>query len=454
MGTTTLLEIEALLSEAIGDALEFEPDVVSTGTTARITATTLANYDWGSSDYFNRHWVYFTELANAGVQRQVKDYVTATTSTGTSVPYLNLRGSALASATGAALPTLRLHRFNRNNKIRAIKRALGQIYPNIHIPIKDETLITGNLLPDASFEWWTSTTALNFYSTTNATLAQTSTGGLKRNGLYSAKVTVSAANGYMYISSDTYPRLLDLMGRDVSVYCWAYPEVADDAFIEIYYICNDGTTTDTLTSTTECAAGAYTLLKLENQSIPDDLEEIQIRFKVATNAKYVYFDDAMLLGRNMLEYLLPEQFQADATVSQIRMQQSGYSDEIVYDISPKLWSGKEEFSIFTEVVNGTSYQFIRLLNYPSAQRRIRLDGIKKLEVPTTDAGTISLDGAKLELLVCLSAHILYEIEKGTVSLDDRASYERESSYWYAKYKTLLPQMMMMQPSGTIRTGVM
>lgn len=454
MGTTTLLALEALLSEAIGDALEFEPDAITSGTTNVITATTLANYDQGSSDYFNRFWIYFTELANAGTQRQVKDYITATTSTATSVPYLKLRGGALATATGASLPTLRLHRFNRNNKIRAIKRALGQIYPNIHIPIKDETLITGNLLPDASFEWWTSTSALKFYSTTNATIAQTSTGGLKRNGLYSAKCTVSAANGYIYISSDTYPRLLDLMGRDVNLYCWAYPEVADDAFIEIYTVSNDGTTTQTLTSTTTCPAAMFTLLKLEDQALNDDLEEIQIRFKVKTNAKYAYFDDAMLLGRNVLEYLLPEQFQVDATVKQLRMQQAGYSDEIVYDLAPKLWSAKEEFSAFTEIVNGTSYEFIRLLNYPSAQRRIRLDGIKKLEVPTTDSGTISLDGIKLELLVCLSAHLLYEIEKGTVSLDDRKSYENESAYWYAKYRTLLPQMMMMQPSGTIRTGVM
>ena len=51
------------------------------------------------------------------------------------------------------------------------------------------------------------------YGVTNATAAATTTAGLYRGGAKSAKVTASAADGYMSINSNDYPELLlDLSG--------------------------------------------------------------------------------------------------------------------------------------------------------------------------------------------------------------------------------------------------
>lgn len=453
MGTTTLLALEQLLSQAIGDYLSFEAAGLSTKSTAWIYASTLANRSDGIADYFNTYWLYFTEGNNSGKLRKVKDYLSTSTGAGTTGPTVKLYGRPLTSSTGSASFTCSLHKFNRDNKILAIKRAIDQIYPNLYVPVEDDTLITGNMLPDAHFEWWTSTSAMKFYSTSNATLTQTSTAGLTWGGKYSMKVAASAADGYAYISSKTYPRLLDLMGKTVHLYCMAYPEAANDAFLTIYTVSNDGTTTQTLNSTTTTAATYWTELKLEDQTLDDDLVEIQIRFRTHTNAKYVIFDNAMLQGVNLFEYLLPEQFQVDGNVDKVRIQQSGYTDQIVYDMKPIEWGTKLGFSTFTEDVVGTNYKFIRLMDYPSAQHRLKLEGIKKLETPASDSGTITLDGIRLNLLIAYAAHLLYEMEKGAVTVDDRGSYERESAYWLAKYRTLLPSAMMMRPSGTVKTGV-
>ena len=197
--TTTLLALEELFSEAIGDFLEFDT-TTNIGAGLTIISTTLKSYDQAQDDYFNEWWVYITEGNNIGVLRKVSDYATAT---GT----LTVYGANLAAEARAV--TCRLGRFNRTNKKLALVRAIEQLYPTLYRPVDNDELVANNILPDGSFEDWSSTSALRFYSTSNVTLAKTSTAGTVRHGTYCAKATASAANGYFYISSNSYPRLLD-----------------------------------------------------------------------------------------------------------------------------------------------------------------------------------------------------------------------------------------------------
>jgi hypothetical protein len=443
--STTLLALEQLLDEQIGDFLEFDTTTnLTTGSTAKIYSNTLKSYDNSRNDFFNNWWAYITEGLNAGVLRKVKDYISTNGE-------VKLYGSAFLSTNGAV--TCRLHRLNRDNKIRALKRSIEHIYPHIYIPLDDQTLVGGNILPDAHFEWWTSTSALKFYTTSNLTLTQTSTAGKTRGGKYSVYGLTGAANGNFYISSNTYPRLLDLQGRSVSVYVWVYPQKLDDCTIIIDTVSLDGTTTQTLTSATSCPATYWTLLKLENQTLNDDLQEVKITFNTATIAQYSYWDDALVIGKDMYEYLLPSNFQTDFHLSQVNIQSSGYSDIACYDLRPLTYGVNEEVNSFDEEVNGTIYKFIRFLNLPTSERRIRLTGYKMLEVPTTDAGTISLDGRRLNLLLAYAAHLLYQLEMATPSAEDRTYFEKESMYWLNKYNSELPQLMMTRPADYIRTGI-
>ena len=115
-----------------------------------------------------------------------------------------------------------------NNYTNAINNASRELYPDLFRLVIDETLITGNILPPFI---WTSSSALALYSTSNATIAKTTTGGLFRNGLSSALVTTSAVDGYLGLSSDNYPRLLDYMDKTATYKAWAYPSTANDGFI-------------------------------------------------------------------------------------------------------------------------------------------------------------------------------------------------------------------------------
>jgi len=444
MGTSTLLELEALLSQAVGDWREFQTDTnITAGTTARIISTTLQNYDGGQDDYFNDWWAYISSgsalSSNVGVQRQVKNYET-------SAGRLDLRGAALKAETSAV--KVRLHRFNRNNYIRALNRASEQLFPSLYIPVEDLTLVTGNILPNASFEDWAVSTVPDKWTGMFGgigTVSKNTTAGLFRHGSASVKLTGDAAVGpcRLYISSDNWPRLLDLEGRSVSFYGWVNSEVADDCHVEIYTI-NKAGTTQTLTSTTTHAAGRWNLLKLEDQSVNADLDEIQLRLVMNTANKYSYFDDAIVCGRHLYEYYLPSAFQGQSSgLAQVYVQKEGYHSEPAYDLRPRKWD-RELF----DITDDGSDRFLRLREMWSNYRRIRLVGYKPLETLSADTDTISLDGAKLNLLIAQAAFNLYEMERGIVSSEDKSLYDREMGYWANKMRTLKPTLEMMRPSHT------
>lgn len=448
--STTTLEMIALLSEAIGDFREFDTSTnITTGSTASVIATTLANYDSGQNDYFNDWWLYITEGNNSGVNRNVKDWLTTATT-------LKLRGAAFASESSAV--TCRLHRFSRVNKLRAINRAIEQLFPSLFKEIDDLTLVTGNSLPDGSFEWWTSSSASKFYTCNPpTTLTQTTALYFYRGqrGTTSMKVNAGAADTYAFIDSYIYPRLLDLMGKTVDFYCWCSASTANDAWIQIHTIKADGTAQNLpatqATSTVDIPARSatnakWTLLKEENQTLNDDVVRVELRFRVDTNGEDAYFDDAILRGRHLFEYLLPEDLQTGkGSLSQVYVQRSGYSDQPAYDLHPRLWS-KEGHSI----IDDGTYRYLRLDDLSSDFRRIRLLGYMPLETLSADTDTIALEGAKLNLIVAQAAYNLYIMERGLVSSEDKGRYERELYFWANEVRRLQPTLQMMRPSHSVR----
>jgi hypothetical protein len=321
----------------------------------------------------------------------------------------------------------------------AINNAAREQYPALFKPLVDETLITGNILPPLI---WSSTSALNFYSSSNATLAKTTTGGLYRNGLSSAKATASAADGYLYLSSDNYPRLLDQMGYDVTFKCWVYPSTADDAFLTIYTVKADGTA-QTLNSTTTCPASKFTLLELEDQTINDDIVDIEFRMRVHTSGQNAYFDPPRAIGRAVYDYILPTDFQ-DGVVSQVGLQTTSYSDDACDDLHPHY---AEEFG--WKIINDGSYKYLRLPYAPTASRRIKLIGYCPLESNlSSGTDTMTIEDKFTPKLLTYAAYLLYGMVEGTPSSDDVSRYERASLKWLQKSE-LLKNKRMTRPPGAI-----
>ena len=119
--STTLATLRQRLLEGIGDYISV---IVTTaiGAGVSVISTNLKEYDGGSDDYFNGWYCYITDKANAGIERQVSDYATAT---GT----LTVRGANLTDDV-ANLATVWVCRHSVLQIIdKAINRSIDEIYP-------------------------------------------------------------------------------------------------------------------------------------------------------------------------------------------------------------------------------------------------------------------------------------------------------------------------------------
>lgn len=441
MSTTSNSVLDQRLHQMIDDYIQEDVTTALAASTTLI-CTSLNKYDEGSrDDGFNTWYVYVTELLNAGADRKIYDYSAASTQ-------CSVRGGNFtAEASTANFATCRFYKYSYTDCQVAINDAIRETYPVLFRPLEDRTLVTGNILPDNSFELWVASDNPSFYSASNATLTRTTTAGLIRGalGTTSMKVTDSGSgDGYAYISSDQFPRLLDLMGKTVTFKCHAYPEdTADDATIIIYTKQADGTA-QTLTSTTSNPKGEFTLLELKDQKLNDDLVEIQFRFSVATASADVYFDSARVTGINLQEYLLLSDFK-DGAVDEVYIQTSGYSDDICDDLHPRDWQ-----KVFgsTTYSDGT-YMWLRLPAIYSANRQLRLIGNAPLSTVSSFSDTTEISGKQIDLLLAYAAYCLFRNKEGAPSGEDKYKYTSNQGRWLREYERLKPSHRMMRHSGTL-----
>jgi len=237
------------------------------------------------------------------------------------------------------------------------------------------------------------------------------------------------------------------MGHAVSFKAWAYPEVANDAFLTIYTIQADGTE-QTLNSTTTCPAGKFTLLELETQALNDDLTRVQFRFRVHTNAKYAYFDNSRVTGIDIYEYLLPTDFRR-GDLDEVFIQVSGSADDPCDELHPQQWRREYEFS---KSDDGT-YKYLKMpVSYGKYQ--IRIKGRKPLDTMAEETDTINIeDEGKINLLLHYAAHRLYEAETYYVSSQDVALFKEASAKHLGKYYELLGAHAMPRPRKFINRSL-
>ena len=415
--TTALSSILELLGEAIGDHYEFDTTTNIT-TNNYVYSTALNSVDKTADDRFNS-WSLYVSGGNNTVDRVVKDY---TTSGGR----LEVYGAALSSESGAI--TCQLHKYSRAKKVNAINQAINELFPTTSIPLDNKDLITGNILPPFN---WSTTALLDVYTEPSGTLLKNTDKAYIWNGTTSAKITASGSNDYLYVTSDDYPRLLDLMDRQVDYKCWVYPEVADDAFLTIYTLKSDGTA-QTLNSTTTTYASKKNLIEMVDQAISDDIQKIELRIRVATNTKYSYFDAPRLIGQNIFEYLLPDDFQ-NGILSEVYIQTSGHADDPCDDLQPECW---QQVYGFDPAVWVDGFKYVRLDGLYPQERRIRLKGAKTLEALTSATDTITLTEPQLRVLVAKSAELLYRSLSSEVSSEDRGFFDAEWVKWKLEARSL------------------
>ncbi len=228
--------------------------------------------------------------------------------------------------------------------------------------------------------------------------------------------------------------------------CWVKPEVANDATLVIYTIKPDGTA-QTLSSTTTCPAGYWTQLLLTDQTLNSGLSEIQFRFKITTNAKYVYFDDARVIGNRVSEYLLPTTL-LNGDVDQVFTQIGGTG--VNTDACDDLFSDKWDKSFYWDIKEDGTDRFL-YLDDSSILKRIRLVGRAPLETLSAQTDTLSLnEGTGTEALIALAAHLLLSAHARPMGSDDVSRTKLEDSYAYQDYQRLIRKNRMWGSSGTLK----
>jgi hypothetical protein len=419
LDTITLSSLIEELATDCGDWLEFSTTTNITTNTS-VVSTELTSYDQSENDFFNDWWFYMNTTANAEVLRKVSDYVTAS---GT----LTIRGANLAAE--SASQTCYLFKNNRTHYSNAIKWAVKRIYPALYKSVDNGSLVTGNILP--TFDDWTSSSTLRWYTTSTGTLLRTNTAGEVRAGNYAVKFTAGAVNDTFYIDSDMYPRLLQLQDKSNDFYVWVKPEVADDASMVVTTIQADGTT-QTFTSSTTCPAGYYSVLSYEDAQFNDDLAKVTVAFTVATNAKYVIFDSPYLGGELLSEYLAPY---VDMSVDLVEIQMTGFMDEPMKDVNPFITGNAIELAF--EVIEDANNKVIKLKSPVSNKRRLRIRGRRPLETLSDETDTLTIKNEAIPLLIALSKYAFYERELRPQSSEDVGKANYLSQKAYADYKTML-----------------
>lgn len=435
LNTVTLLSLVQKLGEANADYLTFNTTTNIT-TDNYVISTTLGEYDESEDNHFgggdDRWWVYVSGTANVGVSRRASAYSAASTR-------ITVEGAAFAAESAAI--TCYISRYPWARYTESIIASCTELYDALYVPVDSRILVTGNILPDGSFESWASSTTLNWWTAGSATLTKTSdhTYIKGQRGSFSAKVTAGGAADYIELTSITYPRLLDLSGKEVSAYVWAYPEVTDDPTIELYTL-DTASSAQTLTSTTSATAAMFTKLELEDQQFNENLNYVRIRLKIATNAKYCYFDDMYLSGMRLSEYLLPDEF-IEGNLAEIRIQSTGYSDEAFYDQDPFQTNYVNQDIPFDIISDGT-YPYIKLLRDVPTERRLRLIGKKPLETMAANTTTITIDAWRVPLVTARARMIFWERQSVPISSKDKSIFEYEYSKAERDYRRTLNRMRM------------
>ena len=331
---------------------------------------------------------------------------------------------------------------------RAINNAARELYPTyLFRRVTDETLITGNALPNAHFEDWTSSSYPDFWTVSVVTAAEENT--IIRGATSSIKLTSSAA-GYAYCSEVEYPQLLDLMGITVTFKCWVLSDYATEARLGIYTKQADGTEQTTYSSY-HSGGGEWELLEIEDYALNDDLVEIQFRLCMAGNqsSKTAYFDNARVTGKDFYAYLLPKTFQT-GHITQVWEQVTGYSDDICDDVKSSHNAFAETFG-WNIITGDDGYKYLRLPYILSSERKLRLVGEAPLEdTLSSDTDTMTIEGERVNLLLAYAAYLLYEMQRGVASGQSKDFYNQEIAYWGGKTERLKRTLKMTKPSGQIR----
>jgi len=426
--TTTAENCEVELSKQLGDY--WDSTTTSSGSSTLIVDTTLKEKpnDWPGDNAYDMITSGTYDLE----ERKIVEYDMVDNQLHTFA-----HGGTIASGV-----TYRVHRlFKGSDKKRAIIAAARLTFPNLHERIIDESIVSHNWLKDGSFEIWTSSSALTYWTTATSTIAQTSTAYLFKHGAYSCKISTAAGSVKQSVSN--WDDLKKLAGKSVTFSIQAHCDTASCLRIAIY----DGTDTsyssyhDGNSAWQEESARLEVTAMIANE--PTAIE-FQILHESASGTSYV--DDARVIGPPNPRIYIGNIGFAQNQPTQVLIERGNYDNT-------EPWT----------LIHGIEYDheggYMYLPNWVSAGYRLRMKGIGYLDFLASGASstawtaTINVDSPQLDILVAQAALYLYtEMSMPNFERGDREEYQKMISFWQEKLRKAISQFGMVAPNIPVNRG--
>ena len=149
MAETTLISMQQSLSENIGDHESFDASADGDSPGFTVVASALLNLVNGvDSDAFEGFYLEINDsdaTVADGEVRRINTYVADLDN-----PTRRMQ-SAFSEQIKSGI-TVVLHRFNPVDKKNVIRQAILELYPDLYLPIRDESIVVDNLLLNTGFQ--------------------------------------------------------------------------------------------------------------------------------------------------------------------------------------------------------------------------------------------------------------------------------------------------------------
>lgn len=277
----------------------------------------------------------------------------------------------VSRAFGADMSTLtyELHRYNPDDKLWAINRAIETAFVDLFLPLRDESIKSDELLTNWDFETFSGGAFTGWSSKGTPTIAQETTRVFQ--GASSAKITASGGVEGLEQNLYTSVNQADISGKSIYVEGRAWTDTADSARIRISF---DGTTFTN--SSFHAGNEEFELLQL-TAGIPVNATEMMVSIEVADTV-VAYFDNMHTRIGRIYRHNFPSSLDRLFRVSA----QSSQSDP-----------------------NGI---YVPVDGKPPAGRILRLEGKGVLSTVASDTDTVEIDGRHVTLLIYKAAEFFWE----------------------------------------------
>lgn len=384
MATTALSRLRAMLAYPTGTYISASATGAGAGDGTTVVSTDIVKYD---ANTLKNRWLLLTSGTYSGQARRISS-VSSSTITVTSA----FGGQVASAVTFEVVP------WDPAIAHAMLQQAMRTLYSfptsrgtrGLFLNVPDETLVTDQrIATNHDFETAVADSEITGWTRTNSpTLTSITTAGLVKHGTRSLRIVAGGSVGRLY-QAITLP-IKEAVSKTVSFRCWTYATAASTGRIGLSF---DNGSNFTYS---DYHGGSDEWEDLDvDAAVPADADSVRVYLEVVASGT-AHFDLARAWCGKITDYTLPTSI-------------IGGPYSMLYQVYEDKPTGTMEEAPYRPYVAGVA-----------SGRILRLEGIGRLTVPTTDAGTVEVDENRAELIVAQAAVYLFQNPANTnVSPEER-----------------------------------